>query len=173
MRRRLPARSFSARTSRTRTFCGGLPMLSIPSVVLSANTKDLPLACVDLDNVGAVRTAVDYLRSLGHRRIGHIGASPTAFDSRERFDAFELVVREAGLDGMRGMVPTDFDWKIGIADVLKSWRGPGFPTAILAGGFGISLHALDALRAMGMSVPGDVSLSGSTTTRRRRFSLRR
>lgn len=135
-------------------------MLSIPLVLLGGNVPDIQINSVGLDNADGVRQAIEHFRSLGHRRIGYIGASPRDFDSRDRFDAFEQIIRDNGMDGMREMIPMDRDWKLGVVDILESWRSSRFPTAILAGGFGVTMYALDRLRQMGISVPADVSLIG-------------
>jgi len=44
----------------------------IPTVVINNYVKDLPVSCVAIDNAGGAENAVNYLVSLGHKKIAHI-----------------------------------------------------------------------------------------------------
>jgi len=44
----------------------------IPCVVINHYVEDLRVSCISIDNTAGLKEAVDYLISLGHKRIAHI-----------------------------------------------------------------------------------------------------
>ena len=133
-----------------------------PVVVLDprrASTCEHPNVVVD--NYGGARSGTEHLLRLGHRRIGFIGGD-TSFESAAQ--------RKGGHLDAVCLSDADTDPEL-VADADFSWLG-GFeaghrllalddrPTALLAACDVAALGAIDAARALGLSVPGDLSVVG-------------
>ncbi|TCO35731.1 DNA-binding LacI/PurR family transcriptional regulator [Kribbella steppae] len=75
-----------------------LAQLPLP-IVFSARPLgvDVPVASVDVDNVAGARTAVEYLLSIGRRKIGTIAGPLDMTAGLDRLTGYKDVVREAGL----------------------------------------------------------------------------
>ena len=118
-----------------------------------------PFSFVMLDNEGCIRTGIDYLASLGHRRIASLGTFHKTILPDERTLAFPKVMREAGLplpEAYRRVIsPTSAD---AYALTKELMRLPEPPTALFATTGNLALGAFEALGELGLSVPRDVSL---------------
>ena len=147
------------RTAQSYTF---LEQRQIPCVVAWVYTPDAPRISVGFDNRQAMKSMGAEVIGLGHRRLGYISASRSDNDrARERFTGLCDAMREAGLD------PSDLNLRetpYSIADGAHAFAdlmGPSpRPTAILCGNDVLAAGALQQARKMGLSVPGDVSVTG-------------
>jgi DNA-binding LacI/PurR family transcriptional regulator len=149
----------------------------LPFVALELGFDDETIASIGVDNVEGARMAARHLAGLGHRRFAVLSLSfaetdtgPASFaqadtavysGTRDRLRGYFQVLAELGIDPEG--VPiyrTDNDEQSTSAglDYIFSLREP--PTAILAMSDKVALHALDWLRARGLSVPRDVSIVG-------------
>jgi DNA-binding LacI/PurR family transcriptional regulator len=135
-----------------------------PTVVLDAGRAAGDLPSVDLDLRGAVRDLSGYLASLGHHRIGYVGVSRKKKASlahrREELQAAllqhggSLAVDDLVLEGM-----TIEDAFEGFRRIWPAWSAAGVTAAVC----GDDLHAygvLRAARALGLEIPGEMSLVG-------------
>ncbi len=121
---------------------------------------------VRIDDVGAARTAVRHLLSLGHRRIAYLGGSlddPLDFAAPlDRLTGFREEMAQAGL----AVRP---DWEL-VADFTArgAWavtqellgREGERPTALFAASDEMAIGAVRALRRAGLRVPQDISVIG-------------
>jgi len=121
--------------------------------------------CYHVDDAQGARAAVEYLISLGHRRIAHVTGNPALGDSAIRRDTYVEVMRHRQL-----LVPDEY---IVIGDYLRAsgYRaGIRFaemkdrPTAIFCGNDDMAFGVMDAFRRAGLSVPGHVSVVGFDDT---------
>ena len=78
------------------------------------------------DGVG-IRTAVEHLVKLGHRRIAHVAGPPAMLHGHRRAEAFRAAVQDAGLDGAL-VVETDFSAKRRRRGDSRAPRPRGRPT---------------------------------------------
>ena len=76
--------------------CAGL---GIPVVVVGEGVRGAQASIVEVDNDSAMRTAVDFLVSLGHRVIGRVSGPADLLHTRSRTRAFTAAAREAGVTG--------------------------------------------------------------------------
>ncbi|AOS66165.1 LacI family transcriptional regulator [Actinoalloteichus hymeniacidonis] len=133
----------------------------VPLVLLDrriAGSVKVPVVRVDgtaaLDNLAA------HLVALGHRRIGVIAGPAEASTGRERLDAFAAALGSRGAPlAERLVVYGDFQRPSGASAAHTLMSGPNRPTALVAMDNLMGLGALEQLRAMGFSVPGDVGLA--------------
>ena len=113
----------------------------------------------------AVRDAVTYLISVGHRRIGII-TGPQGFRSaHERRQGFVEALAAAGL----GADPTllaegNYRFESGLVAGRHLLAQPSPPTAIFASNDEMAAGALHAARAQGLDVPADLSIIGFDDT---------
>ena len=118
-----------------------------------------PYPSVMLDNAGAVRRAVRYLRELGHQRIAATGKYDPLMHPEERSHTFPQAMQEVGLkvrpEYERVMFLTEENAYQYTLDVMRLACPP---TALIALTGASAAGCYRALQELGLSVPGDVSL---------------
>ena len=120
------------------------------------------LNSVGFDNYEVVRSAVEYLVSLGHRRIGAVFGLFSLFSRVQmRVDAYLDVLRENGLDREPGLYlesyPTIEDGKKAVSRLLKLRPRP---TAIMCANDLQAMGAYEIIRKAGLRIPEDISVFG-------------
>jgi len=130
----------------------------LPSMLINTRDGTGQFPSIHLDNAAGVREVVDHLAALGRKRLVHIAGPPKNIDAQERAEAFRQSVAARGLDGK--IVPGDFEMESGNAAVA-ALLAAGHPfDAVFAANDNMAIGALQALRAAGRSVPGDVAVAG-------------
>jgi LacI family transcriptional regulator len=117
---------------------------------------------VDCDNVAGGRLATEYLLDLGHRRVGHVGGSPSSAPALDRYEGYKQAL--AGRD----CAAADPAWYCQIpypggdfSAVAEMMRGPDAPTALFVWSDDVALGVIRLLREqLGLRVPEDVSVLG-------------
>jgi len=118
------------------------------------------------DRSMAMREAVAYLHSFGHRHISIFGIQNTTGFGRQRFSGLE-----AGLKEFSGSFAKNLSWfQAGDeaddfacgASMAKDWleRARGKSTAIIALNDRVALGAMRVLQLAGLGIPRDVSIIG-------------
>ncbi|MCG8508655.1 MAG: LacI family DNA-binding transcriptional regulator [Rhodospirillales bacterium] len=131
----------------------GMPVI-LAGRVLEAPGVDSVLA----DNVGGGRKAAELLIRTGCRRLAYMGRGLSTFSDRERHEGFAAAAGEAGLTVMEQRSSRDDDVAFRAATDLLS--GPFRPDGIFCSADGIAVHTIEAARALGLSVPEEVSVVG-------------
>jgi LacI family transcriptional regulator len=131
----------------------------VPCVVIDPRRIDTPLPRVTVDNYEGMRAGVEHLIAQGHTRIAFLRGDDELQSSELRFRGYSDALTLAGLQVDERLVRTcSFSYDSGFrtsASLLSE-----NPTAIAAGGDLIALGAIDAARAAGLDVPGDLSVLG-------------
>ncbi|HOX05251.1 MAG TPA: GntR family transcriptional regulator [Planctomycetota bacterium] len=117
---------------------------------------------LDTDNRGGVRQALEYLWSLGHRRVAFVSSSPA--EGSERCAAFTEFLRERGLPDGPELVRAG----LGGADPREAgregWRRLAAageqPTAVLCPNDDTALGVVEAARSAGLRCPEELSVVG-------------
>lgn len=127
----------------------------LPAYVLCpAPPADVPAVVVD--DADAMRRAIDYLAGLGHRHVARVSGPSHLLHTRARTVAFDEVVAARGLRG------TTVVGSYGTASGADATRAlldtDDPPTAIVYDDDLMAVGGLRVARALGRSVPGDVSL---------------
>jgi DNA-binding LacI/PurR family transcriptional regulator len=138
----------------------------IPVVTID-QPRDAATPFVGIDDRAAARTAAGHLRELGHERIAVL-AFITALDPEGRLRLDLSVERLAGYeDGLAGCWNPDLvrtcrpnAIEPARAATAALLREPAPPTAILAMSDILALGALEAAAALGVAVPGQLSVVG-------------
>lgn len=140
----------------------GLPVVAMDPV----GGVDAGVPTVAATNWTGAANATEHLIALGHRRIAHLAGPRHIMCSRARADGFRSAMRRAALPVPDGWVRHGaFDGESGYAAALAlldeaARAGRPLPTALFAASDHQALGALSALRAYGLSVPGDISVVG-------------
>ena len=136
----------------------GLPLVAIGSPVPGR-------ACVRIDDRVAMRTAVEHLASLGHTRIGYIGAVPQNVahvqTPQDRLRAFLEAVRELGLTcDDAWILGSDWTAEAAARDSAQLLTRGDRPTAIVAASDEMAIGVRESARRLGVRVPEDLSVIG-------------
>ena len=136
---------------------------NFPFVFLE-QVRGVPASLVDLENVSASQKAVEYLFSLGHRRVAHLAGPEYSAHSEERANG----VRRAYSSTHLVLAPEDivaagahFDDGYRCARaIFESRPRADWPTAITCYNDLVAMGAVKAIMDLGMKVPDDVSVVG-------------
>jgi LacI family transcriptional regulator len=121
--------------------------------------RDERVSFVDVDNVGASRTAVEYLAKLGHRRIATIAGPQIMSSGKDRLEGYRRALEAYGIPVEDELiVEGDYTEESGMAAALLLI--PSSPTAVFAASDSMASGALKTLREAGLRVPQDVALVG-------------
>jgi LacI family transcriptional regulator len=133
----------------------------VPVVAVDPHTGTPGPPTVDSDNLNGARRAVEYLISLGHRRIGLLAGRPDLESARLREEGYRLALAQAGLAVDPDLIRVggyEQELSEGAARELLSRRDR--PTAIFAANDRMALETLEVARSLGLRVPADLSLVG-------------
>ncbi len=132
----------------------------LPLVLVNGYAEGVDASFVSTDDAAAMGLAVRHLVSLGHRRIG-LAIGPDRFvPARRKVDAFTRALHDQLPDEADAahVVTTLFPVEGGQAATTEL-VATGH-TAIVCGSDLMALGAIRAIRSLGLSVPGDVSVVG-------------
>lgn len=132
----------------------GVPtvMVEFPAGSFSHVTSD--------DAVGA-RTAVEYLISLGHKKIVHMAGTPGSGHAEIRRQAYMDTLRDNGLEVREDLiVTTNYKQESGYRVMNELLDKTRDFTALFAAGDHLALGAMLALYEHGIKVPDDISIVG-------------
>jgi len=131
-----------------------------PVVLIDRVCDGLDVDAVVLDNVKAVADATNYLINLGHRRIGYISGSPETSTGRDRLAGYREALEAAGIGFIPDLVREGrFREADGYRAGMQLLTSPDRPTAIFSANNLMVIGAMRAIRDMGLSCPGDVSVA--------------
>jgi LacI family transcriptional regulator len=134
----------------------------LPVAYVFSRVDNPDALCLLPDDEGGAALAVEHLARLGRKRIAHI-TGPERFEAvRLRAKGFRAGLASAGLVEAPGAYRPgrwSEDWgREAVGDLFANRRTA--PDALFCGNDQIARGALDALREIGLSVPGDVGIVG-------------
>jgi len=125
---------------------------------------------VTMDEEGAGHLATRHLIDLGHRRIGFI-AGPAEYSlSGWRADGWRAEMEAAGLSTQGLLEAGDFSFESGKNAASALLGREDRPTAIVASNDQMALATVEVAHALGLSIPGDLSLVSFDNTPLVRFT---
>lgn len=134
----------------------------IPTVVVATGT---PLAhVVRPDDAAGIAAAVQHLYDLGHRRLGYLAPCGKRSSFTERLRGFQEKTGALALDSEpvislwgseAGLM--DYSW---VAEETAKLFHHAEITGLVCYNDGIAMHAIQSLQALGLDVPGKVSVTG-------------
>lgn len=129
--------------------------------VNACGCEGTPGPSIRVDNIAATKAMVGYLASLGHRRIGVISGLKDNPHSIDRLQGYKAGLAAAGIAFEKELVAEgDFTMWSGQNAAKQFFRLKQMPTAICSMNDEMALGATQALKAGGLRVPEDVSVTG-------------
>jgi len=133
----------------------------IPSVVINNYVKDLPVSCFAIDNTGGALEAVNYLASLGHKRIAHITGDVITQAAAERLEGYKQSLKKNNIPLKEEyIVKTDYSRGQARAASLQLLKMENPPTAIFVASDSMALETITVAKELGREIPGDLSIVG-------------
>ncbi|HKG56051.1 MAG TPA: substrate-binding domain-containing protein, partial [Candidatus Limnocylindrales bacterium] len=140
-----------------------VPIVLVDSTAMPEN------ASIEIDDEGGARSAAQHLLDLGHRDFVVIGVEPpqpkteieAAGVTGRRLRGYRTALEAAGVDlPLDRIVVGPASVAGGVAALERAWQSGLRPTAVLAMSDAMAIGAMRAVRSLGLSVPGDVSVVG-------------
>jgi DNA-binding LacI/PurR family transcriptional regulator len=120
-----------------------------------------PHDVVTIDNLGGISQAFDHIYSLGHRKIGFVGARVEVEAFHERYVAFKMKMADVDLPVNPAWVYSGFEH---IEQAAKGMQpiltGTDRPTAFLCANDVYALSVIRAASDLGIFIPRDLSVIG-------------
>jgi LacI family transcriptional regulator len=136
-----------------------LEEMKLPFILHGRTEYCNPVACLDIDNFGAIKRATSYLLDLGHRRIGMINGMAGRTFSEHRESGYLKAFMERGLSPFDNFIGNgEFTDEIGFRIMQSFLTASDPPTAVLAGSMMSALGAMRAIRLAGLQLGRDISL---------------
>jgi LacI family transcriptional regulator len=143
-------------TPTAETFSTHYPLVAVDPHL---DSTDFP-AVIATNHIGAL-SAMEYLLSLGHRRIGFIGGRPDLQSAIRRLQGYKDSLHQANIPFDPGLVQIgDFTQETGYRCAQNLLALPVRPTAIFAANDKSAIGAIEASTEMGLTVPEDISIIG-------------
>ena len=108
----------------------------------------------------SARALVTHVLDHGHRSVAFLGDPTASSDAAERWQGFREAHRDAGLPRPTGAVRCGYREADGRDAARRLLKGRGRPTAIVAANDEIAMGVLETARALRISVPDDLALTG-------------
>ena len=135
----------------------------IPVTLIDKQIPELAsqVSAVIVDNVSAARMATDELINAGHRRILGLFLAPQNYTARRRHEGFCDALRERSIpaDSAQALFH-EYDSNETFRDQVTETVRKMNPTAIFATTSSLTRIAVQALDALGLRIPEDVSVIG-------------
>lgn len=116
-------------------------------------------------NWTGAKSATEHLLELGHRRIGWLGGPRGNEASAERLHGYTAALQSAAIPLDESIQRHgDFEFEFGRLSAIELLRLCDRQTALVAANDEIAIGAIDGARAIELSIPGDVSITGFDDT---------
>jgi len=131
----------------------------IPVVTIDYQFKNR--ICIMSDNITGMRKLMEYVVSMGHRRIAYISGEKSVVTS-QRLESFQNVMKENALE-----IPREYQLSSSYRNLDEAARYtsqllelPKPPTCILYADDYSAVGGINQIRSMGLQIPKDVSVAG-------------
>ncbi|HLV81893.1 MAG TPA: LacI family DNA-binding transcriptional regulator [Chthonomonadaceae bacterium] len=133
-----------------------------PFVIVGDYREDPDVTVIDADNVSAAYLAVQHLTQQGHRRIAALCGNREFASSGQRLKGYQQALAEAGIAYDESLVMAGEYWEWSgneNTEALMRLPLPERPTALFCSNGRIATGALQALDALQIAVPAEVSIT--------------
>lgn len=129
--------------------------------VSACGCESTPGPSVRIDNASAAKTIVDYLLSLGHKRIGVISGLKGNPHTQDRLAGYKLSLAKAAIPFDEELIAEgDFTMWSGLNAAPYFCKMNHRPTAIFCMNDEMAIGAIQTLKSHGIKVPQDISVTG-------------
>lgn len=133
----------------------------LPAILVDCYSRERDLPSVVPDEAGGGRTATEHLLEQGHRRIAMINGKRDLPATVGRTEGYRRALAAHDLPVEESLVVFTGWWQEdGYEAALELLRRPEPPTAIFCANDRIAMGAYDAIKELGLSIPGDVAIVG-------------
>lgn len=133
----------------------------IPVVQFVRRNPAMPSDAVGIDDTEGTRLATSHLLDLGHRHIAFVGGLEELSTGAARVGGYRQALRDAKVKADPALVKFGRPRpEFGREALLELLHGRIRPTAVVLGSSQLTLGALDAISATGISIPSGLSLVG-------------
>lgn len=116
---------------------------------------------IRIDNRGAAKSMVNYLISLGHKRIGVISGLKDNPHAIDRLEGYKEAIAEAGIPFEKDLIAEgDFTMWSGLNAAFQFCNMKNRPTAIFSMNDEMAIGAMQTLKNQGIRIPEDMSVTG-------------
>lgn len=134
---------------------------TVPVVVLDNSAADKSIPSVILDNYNADVESVDYICSLGHKRIGFMMGLEDSDVGKNRYAGYQQGLGKNGLPLDEALVfHGDYSFRSGLKGAEYFLDLDTRPTAIICANDSMAIGAMRWLHQAGVKVPEDMSIIG-------------
>lgn len=146
--------------------------LSIPTVLLDREIKEVNCDLVETAHLQGALMATEHLIGLGHRRIACLAGPPNLNSSAQRIEGWRTALAKSGLakEASDLLWHSDFSSQGGFTTMQSILRSPQAPTAVFVCNDLMCIGALSAAHQAGVRVPQDMSLIGFDDIELARFA---
>jgi LacI family transcriptional regulator len=146
-----------------------------PQIIRQMTARHTPLVFLDvgppqryvsnlrIDYATGIKALTDHLAALGHRRFSFVGARPDLYSNAARRDSYVQCMRELGME-LGPMLEGNSHFDGGLATGAAICQMHPLPTAVVAMNDLTAIGVIKALRANGLRVPEDISVTGFDCT---------
>ncbi len=141
---------------------------NLPTIELDRASGLKNAHTVMVDNIGGTTTAINHLIGLGHKRIAMIVGDFAISTAVERHQGYREALEHAGIPYREDLVLAGHHREDGgrtAAHKLLSKPLKQRPTALFVGNNEMTIGAVLATRALGLSIPEDISIVGFDDSR--------
>ena len=140
----------------------GLPTVVIDSPV-HAIIRLYPCDYVSMENVASIGMIMNRLLALGARHIGFVGDKSHCGSFYERWFGYRMSLEHAELsldESLCIMAPDDSPYDDPDWLTARIKQMPALPDAFVCANDYLAIHLMNALKKMGLSIPGDIMVTG-------------
>ena len=137
-----------------------LARADMPTVLIDRICSGIDADAVVLDNQRAVQDAINYLISLGHRRMGYISGSLDTSTGIGRLAGYKAALHGAGIPIDDDLIRFgNFRERDAYNAAMQLLVQPDRPTALFSANNLMVIGVMKAIRDMGLRCPDDISVS--------------
>jgi LacI family transcriptional regulator len=133
---------------------------TIPLVTIDRRIDSVNADFVGVDNYQAMYDTIAHLIAQGHRRIAYITKNEQICPVQDRIQGYIDAIRDSGLDEMILSIPSRTGQAWTAIDMIFRMPKHERPTAAAVFNDYSAMDLAQRLTSMGLSVPGDVALTG-------------
>jgi len=132
-----------------------------PIVLIDRKLNNIQSDCVLVDNISAVKNAIEVLVKNGHEKIGMIAGPQDIFTAQERLLGYRLGLMEAGLIPEERLIAYgDYTIKSGVEQLKELVQNNPDMTAVVVSNGEMTVGALIGINELEISIPEKLSVIG-------------
>ncbi|MBC8436300.1 MAG: LacI family DNA-binding transcriptional regulator [Candidatus Omnitrophica bacterium] len=133
----------------------------IPAMVINNFVDDLQVSCIAVDNQGGATNAVNYLISLGHKKIAHITGDLVTQAAAARLEGYKKALEKNNIQlRPQYIFKTDYSRGQARSAAEKLFKMEEPPSAVFVASDAMALEVMNVAAELGKNIPRDLSIVG-------------